>query len=250
MKKQFLILASTITTLVLISCGKEKLETPAANQQTEEATALNPPGGLIVINPLTVGLLGRYEFNGTLKDTTGKLEDAWPENGRVIYTTDRKGQKNRALRFNGAYGVSIYDIPYTPGSASISFWTKDDVIEGPNWYELLGSSHAFNFIQNENAFNCNFQKFGYGIVQQVGTSPIDNKWHHIAATRDNTSLKLYIDGVLIGTAPSTAVDFGSWILHNYRLGYGGGSFWKGSLDDVRFYKRVLSSSDVAKLAAL
>jgi len=250
MKKQFQILAATFITVAFISCSKEKIETPPASQQSEEATRPNSPGGPIVINPLTVGLLGRYEFNGTLKDTTNKLEDAWPEQGRVIYGPDRKGKANSAIRFNGGYGVSIYDIPYTPEKASVSFWAKDDVIEGPTWTEMLGSSHAFNFIQNENKFNCSFQKFGYGIVQQVGTAPINSNWHHIAATRDNTSLKLYIDGVLIGTTPSPVVDFGSWLLHNYRLGYGGGSFWKGSLDDVRFYKRVLSSSDIIALKNL
>ena len=248
MKKQFQILAATFITVAFISCSKEKIEAPVTHQQGEEVTAPNSPGGPIVIDPLSVGLLGRYEFDGNLKDATGKLEDAWPEQGGgVLYGADRKGKRNKAIRFNGRYEVTVYDVPYTPGNCSISFWRKDEITEGPYWYEMLGSSHAFNFIQNENEFNGNFQKFGYGIVQQVGTTPIDGQWHHIAATRDNNSLKLYIDGVLIGTAPSTTVDFGAWVLHNYRLGYHG---WKGSLDDVRFYKRVLSSTEINMLKSL
>ena len=250
MKKQFQVLAATLITVAFISCSKEKIETPLATRQSEEVTARNSPGGPIVINPLSVGLLGRYEFNGTLKDTTGKLEDAWPTVGRVIFGTDRKGQANKAIRFNGAYGIDIYDIPYTPEKASVSFWVKDDMIEGPAWYLMMESSHAFAFQQNENEFNCSFQKFAYGIVQQVGTAPINSNWHHVAATRDNTSLKFYIDGVLIGSTPSPVVDFGSWVLHNYTLAYGGGGYWKGSLDDVRFYKRVLSLSDITALKNL
>lgn len=247
MKKQFQILAATFITVAMISCSKEKIETPGANQPAEEVTALNPPGGPIVINPLSVGLLGRYEFNSNLKDTTKKLEDAWPEQGTVKYTRDRKGKANAAIRFDGNLEVSIYDIPYTPGNCSVSFWTRDEITEGPTWYEMMGSSMAFNFIQNENEFNGNFQKFGYGIVQQISATPINGAWHHIVATRDNTSMKLYIDGVLIGTTPSTAVDFGAWVLHSYGLGENG---WKGSLDDVRFYKRVLSLSDVIALKNL
>jgi hypothetical protein len=250
MKKQFQILAATFVTVAFISCSKEKIETPATNQQAEEVTASNKPGGPIVIDPLSVGLLGRFEFNANLKDITGKLEDAWPEQGRVIYTTDRKGQSNKAIRFNGAYGVTVHDIPYTPATASVSFWAKDEEIEGPYWNQMLGSAKAFNFDQNENNFVCNFQKMYYGIVQSVSTTPIDGQWHHIAGTRDNTSLKLYIDGVLIATTPSTAVDFGSWLLHNYRLGYGFGSYWKGSMDDLRFYKRVLSPSEIIALKNL
>jgi len=247
MKKQFQILAATFITVAFISCSKEKIETPMASQQSEEMTKPNSPGGPIVINPLNVGLLGRFEFNSNLKDTTKKLEDAWPELTIVTYTRDRKGKANSAIHFNGTNKLTIYDIPYTPGNCSVSFWTKDEIIEGPFWNEMMGSSHAFNFIQNENQFNGNFQKFGYGIVQQIGTTPISGAWHHIAATRDNTSMKLYIDGVLIGTTPSTPVDFGAWVLHSYRLGYNG---WKGSLDDVRFYKRVLSASDVIALKNL
>ena len=247
MKKQILILAATFITVAFISCSKERIETPSTNQPVEEVTGPNSPGGPIVINPLSVGLLGRFEFTGNLKDTTKKLQDAWPEQGIVMYTRDRKGKANSALRMNGTYDVSIYDIPYTPSNCSVSFWAKDEITEGPYWNEMLGSSHAFNFIQNENEFNSNFQKFYYGIVQQVGTTPISGAWHHIAATRDNTSMKLYIDGVLIGTSPSTPVDFGAWTLHNYGLGQNG---WKGALDDVRFYKRVLSLSDVIALKNL
>jgi hypothetical protein len=249
MKKQLLIFA-TITTFVFVSCSKEKIETPAGNRQPEEVTRANSPGGPVTINSLSVGLLGRYEFNSTLRDTTGKLEDAWPAHGRYMYGPDRKGQANKALRFNGAYGMDIYDIPYTPEKASVSFWVKDDMIEGPGWYRMLGSDQAFIFQQNENEFNCSFNKVYYGIVQQVGTSPVNSSWHHVVAIRDNTSMKLYIDGVLIGTTSSPVVDFGSWLFHNYTLGYGGGVFWKGSLDDVRFYKRVLSLSEIIALKNL
>ncbi|HEV8284562.1 MAG TPA: LamG domain-containing protein [Chitinophagaceae bacterium] len=247
MKKQILFMAVTISA-ILFSCSKEKIETPPATETAGmESVAKMSPG--LVINTLNIGLLGRYEFDGNLKDTTGKLEDGWPTVSRVVvpYTADRKGQANKAILFKGTYGVDLYDIPYTPSNCSVSFWVKDNVIEGPYWTEMLGSSHAFNFIQNENEFNGNFQKFGYGIVQQIGTTPINSNWHHIAATRDNTSMKLYIDGVLIGTAPSPVVDFGSWVLHNYRLGYGGGSYWKGAIDDLRFYKRVLTASEVTQL---
>jgi len=249
MKKQLLILTTAFVTVAFVSCSKEKMEAPVASQQSEEMTKPNSPSGPITINPLSVGLLGRYEFNGTLKDTTGKLEDAWPAHGRYMFGPDRKGQANKALRFNGAYGMDIYDIPYTPDKASVSFWVKDDIIEGPAWYRMLGSSKAFVFQQSEYQFSCSFNKSGL-IVQQVGTDPIDGNWHHVVGTRDNASMKLYIDGVLIGTTASPVVDFGPSLLHNYSLAYVGGGFWKGSLDDVRFYKRVLSLSDIIALKNL
>lgn len=248
MKKQLLF--AVFASAIFVSCTREKMETaPAATAPGMTSLTKMNPG--LVINTLNIDLLGRYEFDGNLKDTTGKLQNGWLTVSRIApsYTTDRKGQAKKAILFTGTYGVDLYDIPYTPGSCSVSFWIKDDVIEGPTWKEILGSSEAFNFIQNENQFNCSFQKNG-GIIQQVGTTPVDSKWHHIAATRDNTSMKLYIDGNLIGTAPSPAINLGAFLLHNYELAYAGTSYWKGAMDDLRFYKRVLSASEVIQLKNL
>ena len=36
-----------------------------------------------------------------------KLPDGVSNVGRVLYTTDRKGQANKAIRFNAAYGENI-----------------------------------------------------------------------------------------------------------------------------------------------
>ena len=249
MKKQIQVLATTFITVAFISCNKEKIETSPANPPMEEAMARNPEAPGLVINTINYGLLGRYEFDGNLKDTTGNLEDGDLTSDRVIYTTDRKGQAKKAIRFNGAYGVDIFEVPLTPESASISFWIKDDVIESPYWIKILGSSEAFNFIQNQLEFNCSFWN-GTNIIQQVGTAPVNSQWHHIAATRDKTSLKLYIDGVLIGTAPSPAGGVSASPTHNYFLGYGAGAYWKGSMDDLRFYKRTLTALEVVKLKNL
>ena len=248
MKKQFQILAATFITVALISCSKEKIETPVTNQQGEEVTALNSPGGPIVINPLNVGLLGRFEFNGNLKDTTKKLADADPTGPRITYTTDRKGQAKKAIRFNGTYGLEIFDVPSFPENSSVSLWVKDDIVEGPNWYVMLRGQNAFSFQQSVQAFGASFLK-GISIFQHVGTTPIDDKWHHIAATRDNTSLKLYIDGVLIGTSPSPAESLPPSSLNKYQVAYGPAinHYWKGSVDDLRFYKRVLSQTEVQAL---
>jgi hypothetical protein len=82
---------------------------------------------------------------------------------------------------------------------------------------------------------------------------MDNNWHLLVATRDATSLKYYIDGTLIGTSPTPAGYTPPANTSEYAIGYGynnGYKYWKGSLDDFRIYKRVLSQSDVIKLKNL
>jgi hypothetical protein len=70
----------------------------------------------------------------------------------------------------------------------------------------------------------------------------------MAATRDNNELKFYIDGILIGTAPTPAGAGPYPAVDNYLLGHAFDTFWKGSLDDLRFYGRVLTAAEINSLA--
>lgn len=82
------------------------------------------------------------------------------------------------------------------------------------------------------------------------TQIIPNTWYHVAFTIDNSSLKLYLNGVLEGSS-STSNAF------NYMTGrkvYLGGSNdpiayapFTGSMDNVRFYNRVLTPTEVSQL---
>ena len=245
MKKQLLILA-TITAIVFTSCSKEKIETQQANNPEEIATA-RAQGGNGITPVSNKGLLGRFEFNGNLKDATAQLKDGYTTSGRILFTTDRKGQANSAIRFNAAYGVDIFDVPSTPGNASFSVWIKHDTIPPSSWISILSTWKGFNIQQMQQIFFCNFWN-NVDNLQNVSAYPINNNWHHLAATRDNTSMKLYVDGILIGTSP-TPTGASDYVSHDdYLVGYGGGQYWKGSMDDLRFYARTLSPAEISTLA--
>jgi hypothetical protein len=93
MKKQFQILAATFITVAFISCSKEKPETNETAINEEVPT--KPAGGGGNASPVSLNknLEGLYQFDGNLKEQTGKLADAVPtalNTHGVIYTTDRK----------------------------------------------------------------------------------------------------------------------------------------------------------------
>jgi hypothetical protein len=78
-----------------------------------------------------------------------------------------------------------------------------------------------------------------------GTAQIaNNAWTHLAATYDGTTLRMYVNGVAVGSKPMT----GSLIKSTGALQIGGNNVWgewfKGRLDDVRVYNRALSGSEV------
>ena len=99
MKKQFQILAATFITVAFISCSKGDINIPEKQQiPAEEQTAANKSGGPITIDPLSIGLEGRFEFNSNLKDQTKQLADGIASRrGGASYGFDRKGNFKIAL---------------------------------------------------------------------------------------------------------------------------------------------------------
>jgi hypothetical protein len=247
MKKQFQIFAATFITVALISCSKEKIETEQPNNFGEIATAKGGQNGLPPVS--NKGLLGRFEFNGDLKDATAQLADGVSTVGRVLYTTDRKGQVSKAIRFNAAYGVNIFNVPSTPDGATMSVWVQHDTLPTPGWISSVFSFKGFILQQSFNFFAGSYQT-GLVNAQQIvqSSSGTDKKWHHMAVTRDNNELKFYIDGVLIGTAPTPAGTGPFDPTNNYSLGGAYDIYWKGALDDLRFYQRVLTAAEINTLA--
>lgn len=249
MKKHFLVLA-TLTALVFASCRKEKIEAPQTVPSEEIAGAMSPANkgkG----NTLDLGLIGRFEFDGDLNDKTGQLAPGVSTVGRVLYATDRKGNVNSSVRFNGAYGINVSNVPLDT-NMSVSVWVKKDVFVLANGTPFVEALFSFSFMQVVDAFNSGYYNEAAGTNQGVLGSSIDMNWHHLAATRDAVSMKFYIDGVLIGISPTPAGSVSTEVVSDWLLGYGynsGYQYWYGKLDDLRIYKRVLSSTDINKLSS-
>jgi hypothetical protein len=248
MKKQ-LLFGAVIISGILFSCTKEKIGTPVDSPNEMVVDANSQKGGGGGSFNLNKGLLGRFEFNNTLRDTTNHLADGTSTVRRVLFTTDRHDVSNRAIYFNAAYGVNILDVPCTPDGASISFWIKHDTLPSPGWLSSVASARSFRIQQVGGWFNASYYTGLLGINQDVNSSSdVDKHWHHMAVTRNNSELRYYIDGVLIGSKPTPAGTGPFPALDNYLLGTDYGFYWKGALDDLRFYNRVLSPAEVAQLA--
>ena len=86
--------------------------------------------------------------------------------------------------------------------------------------------------------------------QHAGTATrlTPNVWHHLAATYDGSVLRMYVDGVQVGTlnAPGNIANTTGGVLE-----IGGdalwGEFWSGGIDDVRIYNRALSATEITAL---
>jgi hypothetical protein len=79
-------------------------------------------------------------------------------------------------------------------------------------------------------------------------------WHHIAATGDGSAVRLYFDGVQVGSGSAKTSNYGS---SSYAFHVGGavvfdapvsGSRYDGQLDEAIMYDRALSAAEVLLLA--
>ena len=246
MKKQFLIF-TTFAAIVFASCSKEKIEEPQTNQPEEIAGMANKGKGG---NPLDIGLVGRFEFDGNLNDKTGQVAPGVSTVGRVIYAADRKGNVNGSIRFNGAYGIVMSAVPLDT-TMSISVWVKKDVVTLINGTPFIEGLQSFAFMQVADAYNSGYYNEAAGTSQSVMGISLDNNWHHLAATRDANSMKYFIDGILIGSAPTPAGSVPPDVICDWILGFGynlGYQYWYGRMDDLRIYDRVLTEVEINKLS--
>lgn len=206
------------------------------------------------------GLVAYYPLNGNANDASGN------SNNGVLYnvtpTNSNTGLGGGALYFNGTSGsVLVTNNPsLNLTNISLSAWIKPDTgypgggmvfskhesgvnADGSWWLAPYYNSGSFTFFCNNQASSLN------------GQAP-DNAWTHCVFTYDNSSTtwKFYINGVA-NDSGNTSFTLGStsWPLRIGAELQGDGvslaSYFKGSLDNLRIYNRVLSSNEVAQLYA-
>jgi hypothetical protein len=77
-------------------------------------------------------------------------------------------------------------------------------------------------------------------------------WHHFAGTYSSAgTLVLFVDGVEVGSRSFAGVDFDTHpVIIGGDLNFESPvNFWPGSIDDVRYYGRVLDDGEIAALAS-
>jgi len=76
-------------------------------------------------------------------------------------------------------------------------------------------------------------------------------WHHVSATRNGSTWKIYLNGVEVksGTSNATALSLGNSFRIGTYAGAGAGAeyYLQGTIDEVKLYNRTLSATEIALL---
>jgi hypothetical protein len=206
-------------------------------------------------------LVAWYPFNGYADDKSGK-EHGGEVHGSTL-TMDRFGQEKKAYHFDGSSYIEVrdhFDMDFNPSTSfSIACWIKLENKEGD--YMTVLEKAIQNYI-------------GYGISVGSGKDPYvvftiisdkqeaalykpdsppinDGAWHFVVAivNREEKSMKLYQDGDLLSELTVDAArEFDLSTNASFKMGKSDlGYFFKGDLDDVRVYRRVLQEPEINEL---
>jgi uncharacterized protein YjdB len=211
-------------------------------------------------------------FNGTMLDASGNRNNGSPHGG-VQFSADRLGRGGMALSFNGTDAfvriASLDILPYKPITYSAWILATDvfpSTLLGNNHRVIVGRDQGCNVVQGAltlytdpmySAYNELIYYRGRDAIRSgytIGAS----QWTHVALTIDELGFhRFYVNGAMMSVIQSLITEF---LPVPFLLGAGttptscitglppNRFFWKGSLDDVAVWRRVLSALEIRDLA--
>lgn len=212
-------------------------------------------------------LVAHFLLDGNGVDNVGS------NNGTVIGAipvSDRNGNTNSAYQFDGINDMvdigSYPDLAIT-GDITVSSWVKtptswqsvyaDPMIYVRNTVYVTNVTGVNLYINNA---HLSTRKFGFilrtatntwGDDFALSTSTLQlNTWYFVVGVREGNLVKIYVNGVLEKTDAGTGglIDYGTSPSASIGQKDGTSQHWfKGTIDDVRIYKRALTLSDIQTL---
>jgi concanavalin A-like lectin/glucanase superfamily protein/Big-like domain-containing protein len=226
------------------------------------AVARDPAGNATTSAPVNVnidnttsqrtGLVAAYGFEegagSSVADVSGTGNDG-SISGATWTTSGRFGS---ALSFDGASDmVSIADSPSLDLTAGLTLeaWVNPRSLPSATWRSILlkerGSHLSYAMYANSSTNAPSGHVYIGGDRSARGTSQIGlGTWTHLAATFDGAVVRMYVNGVQVGTRSIT----GSITTSTGALRLGGNTIWgewfDGLVDEVRIYNRALSTTEI------
>lgn len=206
--------------------------------------------------PNNLGLVGYWSFEDATSTLATDVSGSGNAGALINGPLWVKGRFGRGLSFDG---LNDYAVASTTGfvtgtsARTITGWvypTTSAALRVPFAYGLCGSGNdgkAFGvYISTSDVLNF----WGCGSADfSTGVSIAENVWSHIAVSYDGTSVRVYVNGSQAGS--TTARTLGSSVA-NMQMGGAslldsGNYYFPGTVDDLRVYNRLLSSTEIAAL---
>jgi hypothetical protein len=200
-----------------------------------------------VVTPVALDVALLLHFDGTNGSTTFTDSSG---NGVAVTANGNAQISTAQSKFGGASGyfdgsgdsISFEDLQLGTGDFTVEMWFKTT---STNQYAQLIGNEGFSEFYFGWTLLINNDGFGGGqiavyrdggfVVASSSGDWSDDAWHHIALVRSGSTVTLYIDGAVYGTATDT----GSWNGDAYFVGRNNQFFGRdliGYIDELRIVK--------------
>jgi hypothetical protein len=205
------------------------------------------------VNDLNPGLVAAYGFEeasgSSVVDQSGNSH-AGTMSGATRTTSGRYG---KALSFDGVNDwVTIADsslLDLTTGM-TLEAWVFPTAIGSGTWRAVLFKEEAGGLVYTLNAYdgatNVPVAEVspGAGVIDARGGSQLPlNTWTHLASTYDGTTLRMFVNGVQVGSTAGA----GNLATSTGALRIGGniwGGLFQGRIDEVRIFNVARTATQI------
>ena len=188
-----------------------------------------------------------------------KMSDATDQTGSYDGTaTDVNfnvaGKFGNAGEFNGSSSKVLASVPKS-SNQSFSFWTKHGTQSNSTatylGYSNTGSNGFFSLCISSGNFSILYWN-GSTYARNTSTINIaDNTWHHVILNTVGNVFTIYLDGNTTPVYTTTLSGFTHATRNDLQISFetpdGAASYFNGSIDQVRIFNRVITSTEVETL---
>jgi hypothetical protein len=224
-------------------------------------------------------LVAHWLFNGDANDASGNGNNGTPTAGHAFWgsgaapqlTADRFGNANYCYHFDQGSNIEVpYSTALNPQEITISFWIKMEEQVNNDYIISLNRWNGFKLsLQDQNYLFFTIKAIfgGNDVYYDRDSNPhaiTADTWTHVAVTFADGFMNFYINGELAkewDNTPGTPVavdninlsigsDLPTGVYSTddtspYYVNWGG--YFKGDMDDMRFYNIALTGTQVASI---
>ena len=187
----------------------------------------------------------------TFIDNSPSPKTVTSNNGVAISTAQSK--------FGGTSGFfdGTDDYLTSPQNAAFNFGTGDFTVEGWYYFTAIGSSQALvalgtgayggttytGWVIRYDVGTLMFYRYdGTETPYTFSTTLVVNTWYHIACARNGTNLRMFVNGLQIGTTATSSTSYNNVNSDPLQIGKqytgAGTSYFNGYIDELRITKGV------------
>jgi hypothetical protein len=201
----------------------------------------------------TAGLIGWWKFENDFLDSVGAFAGTSSITPRIIYY--RPGKAGQAFFADGGI-IQIPDAPAVrPTVLTLQAWVRS--VAPANYRYIVGKARGTGgtvsyalYTGDSGGLRFFVNLAGAGVIVSPAASIDriwDGAWHQATGVYDGTTVKLYVDGLLVGSSAETGGDIdysdaGPLIFGDYRVSTE--LPFRGGIDEVKIYDRPLSDSEI------